>query len=105
MAAVAFADFNGAWAVVVNGPEGAVNATLTIAQKGDSVTGTLDSEMGSAPISGQTKGDSIKFAFGLDAGGQALNLLAVGALKDKDHLEGKIVADGMGEFPFTATRK
>ncbi len=105
IAATALADFSGGWDVLVQGPQGPVNSVLTIEQKGDSVTGKFESELGVAPISGQTKGDSIKFAFALDAGGQMLNLLAVGALKDKDNLAGNIVAEGMGEFPFEAKRK
>lgn len=100
-----FADFTGAWDVVVQGPQGAMASVLTISQKGDSVGGRFESEVGTAELAGNAKGDSLRFTFSIDAGGQMLNLLALAALKDKDHLEGKIVAEGMGEFPFTAARK
>ncbi len=105
MAAATFANFTGAWDVVVNGPQGAMASTLTLEQKSDSISGTFESEVGSAKVAGFAKGDSLFLAFAIDAGGQMINLTGVGALKDKDNLEGKIVAEGMGEFPYSAKRK
>lgn len=100
-----FADFNGPWNVTVQGPQGPMNSVLTIKQHGDTLSGVFESELGTAPINGMAKGDSIKFVFALDAGGQQMSLQATAALKDKDNLNGVIEAAGMGGFPFTATRK
>lgn len=100
-----FADFSGGWNVVVEGPQGPMSSTLTLTQTGDSVAGKFDSEIGSAPVKGSVRGDSLYIAFSLDAGGQMLDLEGVGALKEGERLEGKIIAAGMGEFPFTATRQ
>lgn len=100
-----FADFAGAWNVTVQGPQGPMNSLLTLKQTGDTVSGDFESELGKAAVSGMVKGDSIKFAFSLDAGGQQLSLQATAALKDKDNLNGVIEAAGMGGFPFSATRK
>lgn len=104
-AAISFlADFSGTWNVTVQGPQGAMASKLTLAQKADSVSGMFESEVGSAPLAGTVKGDSVRFNFAIDAGGQMLNLVALAALTDKDNLAGKIVAEGMGEFPFAGTR-
>ena len=100
-----FADFSGGWNVSVQGPQGPMNSTLNLKQKGDTISGTFESELGTAAVNGLAKGDSIKFVFALDAGGQQLSLQATAALKDKDNLAGAIDAAGMGSFPFTATRK
>ena len=100
-----FASFTGAWNVTVQGPQGPMNSLLTLKQSGDTVSGQFESELGTAAVTGMTKGDSIKFSFSLDAGGQALSLQATAALKDADNLAGVIEAAGMGAFPFSATRK
>ena len=100
-----FADFSGGWNVTVQGPQGPMNSVLNLKQKGDTVSGTFESELGTAAINGLAKGDSLKFVFALDAGGQQLSLQATATLKDKDNLNGVIEAAGMGGFPFTATRK
>ena len=105
LAAASFANFTGAWDVVVNGPQGAMASTLTLEQKSDSISGMFESEVGSAKVAGFAKGDSLFLAFAIDAGGQMINLTGIGALKDKDNLEGKIVAEGMGEFPYSAKRR
>ncbi len=104
-AQVLLADFSGGWNVVVEGPQGPMSSTLTLSQTGDSVAGKFESEVGSASVKGSVKGDSLRIAFQLDAGGQMLDLEGVGALKEGERLEGKIIAAGMGEFPFAATRQ
>ena len=99
------ADFGGVWNVTVEGPQGAMNSVLTLKQIADTVAGDFESELGKAPVSGMVKGDSIKFSFGIDMGGQMLSIQGVGALKDKDNMAGTVEAVGMGGFPFTATKK
>ena len=100
------ADFSGTWNVTVEGPQGPMNSQLTIKQNADTVAGEFSSEIGKAPVSGMVKGDSIKFSFGLDMGGQQLSIQGTGALKDKDNLAGMIEVIGMGaSFPFAAKRQ
>ncbi len=100
------ADFSGTWNVTVDGPQGPMNSQLTLKQTADTVAGQFESEIGTAPVSGMVKDDSIKFSFGLDMGGQQLSIQGTGALKDKDNLAGQIEVIGMGAaFPFAATRK
>lgn len=99
------ADFGGVWNVTVEGPQGATNSVLTLKQTADTVAGDFESELGKAPVSGMVKGDSIKFSFGIDMGGQMLSIQGIGALKDKNSMSGTVEAAGMGGFPFTATKK
>lgn len=99
------ADFSGGWDVLVQGPQGPMSSTLTLTQKKDSVSGKFESDVGNAEVRGSVKGDSLEIVFAIDAGGQMISLTGLGALKDKDNMEGKIVADGMGEFPFAASRQ
>ena len=99
------ADFGGVWNVTVEGPQGPMNSQLTLKQTADTVSGEFESELGKAPVSGMVKGDSIKFSFGLDMGGQQISIQATGALKDKDNLAGSLEVAGMGGFPFTAVKK
>ncbi len=99
------ADFGGVWNVTVEGPQGAMNSVLTLKQTADTVAGEFESELGKAPVSGMVKGDSIKFSFGIDMGGQQLSIQGIGALKDKNSMAGTVEAAGMGGFPFTATKK
>jgi len=104
-AQVLLADFSGGWNVTVEGPQGPMASTLTLTQTGDSVAGKFESEVGSAPVRGSVNGDSLRIVFSLDVGGQALDLEGTGALKDAERMDGKIIAAGMGEFPFSATRQ
>jgi hypothetical protein len=101
-----FADFSGPWNVSVQGPQGPMNSLLTLKQSGDSISGEFESELGKAPVVGRAIGDTLRFVFTLDAGGQQVNIQAQGVLKDKDNINGNLEVVGMGAgFPFTATKK
>ncbi len=99
------ADLSGTWNVSVQTPDQAVSSVLTVAQKGDSLSGTLSSEIGQAPVRGQVKGDTVTFVFSLDMGGQALDISAAGLMTDKDNFAGQMEVSGMGTMPFSAKRQ
>jgi hypothetical protein len=99
------ADLTGKWAVTVATPDGTQPSVMTLTQKADSITGTLESQLGSAPVAGVVKGDSVKFAFQLDMGGQQLVINGAGAMKDKDNMNGVLDVAGLGVMPFTAIRQ
>jgi hypothetical protein len=104
-AARLLADFSGAWDVTVDGPQGPVGSVLRLTQKGDSVSGSFDSEVGSGAVLGVVRGDTLDIGFGLNIDGQALTISGVATLVEKDKLAGKMVVTGMGEFPFSGTRQ
>ena len=60
--------------------------------------------MGTRPVTGSVKGDTVRFAFSLDMNGQALEIQSTGVLKDKDSMTGQMELAGMGAFPWTAKR-
>jgi hypothetical protein len=99
------ADLTGTWNVSVQTPDQAVTSVLTVAQKGDSLSGTLESEIGRAPVKGAVKGDTVRFVFSLDMGGQALDISAAAVMTDKDNFAGQMEVTGMGTMPFSAKRQ
>ncbi len=99
------ADVSGTWNVSVQTPDQTVGSVLVIQQKGDTLSGTLESDLGRAAINGMVKGDTVNFAFGLDMGGQALNIQASAVLTDKDTMNGQMDVSGMGGMPFSARRQ
>lgn len=99
------ADFSGSWKVTVDGPEGPLPSTLTLTQTNDSVKGRFESQVGTADVRGAVRGDTLSLAMSLDVNGQMIDLEGSGALKEPHRMDGKIIAVGMGEFPFSATRE
>lgn len=100
----ALADFSGKWNMNIASPDQARSALLNITQQGDSISGTTESELGTAPVKGVVKGDSIYFGFSVDMGGQLLDISGAAFLKNKDLIEGYLDVAGMGAFPFNAAR-
>ena len=99
------ADVAGAWAVSIDSPQGQVDATLTLKQEGDKVTGTLSSQMGDAPISGTVKDDTVTFTMSFDAGGQAMTLTYTAKVTDGKKMDGNVDFAGQGAIKFTGTKK
>ena len=104
-AARVLADLTGTWNVSVQTPDQTMSSTLIVKQRGDSLSGSLESELGSAPMVGSVKGDTVAFNFSLDMGGQALVIRAQGLLSDKNSMSGQLDVSGMGVMPFTAKRQ
>lgn len=98
------ADVSGAWTVNIDSPQGAVEATLTLKQDGDKITGTLASQMGEAPVTGTMKDDTITFTMSMDAGGGPMTLVYKAKVA-ADKMDGSLDLAGQGEIKFTATKK
>jgi hypothetical protein len=100
-----FADVAGNWSMNIEGPQGPMESAVVFKQSGDTLTGTVTNEMfGSSKLDGNVKGDTVRFGFTIDAGGQSIALSAGAFIKDKDLIEGQLIAEGMGNFPFKMTR-
>lgn len=99
------ADLSGTWNVSVQTPDQTVGSILTVTQKGDSLSGSLESEIGQAPVKGVVKGDTVSFAFGLDMGGQVIDIRASALMSDADNMNGQMEVAGMGAMPFSARRQ
>ena len=99
------ADLSGTWNVSVQTPDQTVGSILQVTQKGDSISGSLESEIGQAPMKGSVKGDTVSFAFSLDMGGQVIDIRASALLTDSDNMNGQMDVAGMGAMPFSARRQ
>lgn len=98
------ADLSGTWSVAVDAQGQSMVSSLVVEQKGDSISGVLSSEIGEAKVRGAVKGDTVNFVFGLDMGGQALEIAATALLTDADNMAGSMDVTGMGNMPFSAKR-
>lgn len=99
------ADLTGKWEVSVDTPGGAQPMTMTVDQKADSISGTVESPIGTAPMTGVVKGDSVMFAFRLDMSGQPLTINGAGVIKEQRIINGALDVSGMGAMPFTAVKQ
>lgn len=100
------ADISGKWVMTVQGPQGAMDSNVEFKQEGEKLSGTISSEqLGTSKVEGTVKGDTLRFAFSIDAGGQQFALTGGALLKEKDVIDGQLVAGEMGNFPFTMKRQ
>ena len=100
-----FADVTGKWTFTTETPNGSSNSIGTLKQDGEALTGTLEiDQMGTANLAGTVKGDTVRFTFTLDMGGQQMQIASTGVLKDKDSMSGQMELAGMGAFPFVGKR-
>lgn len=103
----AFADVSGKWRVELSMGDRATESLLTLKQAGDTLSGTIESEqVGTRPLEGMMKGDTVRFNFSVDMQGNVLAISVGGVLKDKDTMSGEFaLPNGMGTFPFSAKRQ
>ncbi|HEX6162190.1 MAG TPA: hypothetical protein VFZ31_02405 [Vicinamibacterales bacterium] len=93
----------GAWDLAINGPEGPINATATLKQDGDSVSGSIDTPSGPAELKGTLKGKTLNVAFQLTTPQGPLDIKVNGEV-DGASMKG-IIDFGMGMADFTAKKK
>jgi hypothetical protein len=96
-------NLTGSWTFTVVTENGTGTPTVTITQKGDSLTGTYESaRSGSLPFTG-TRRDSL-FSFTTTTPG-GTTYLFTGAVVDANTVKGTMELGGMGSATFTGTRK
>jgi opacity protein-like surface antigen len=104
-ASTAFAaDVTGTWAMTVETQAGAGNPTLTLTQKGETVTGTYKGQLGEAPVNGTIKGDDFSLKIKVNAQGQDLEIEYTGKV-DGASMSGKVVLGTFGEGTFTGKKQ
>jgi|SRR5688572_8838961 hypothetical protein len=101
--ASAQASIAGAWDLAINGPEGAINATATLKQDGDNVTGSIETPQGAAEMKGTLKGKTLNLAFSIQGPNGAIDI-KVNSEVDGDSMKG-VIDFGMGMADFTAKKK
>ena len=93
----------GKWNVSVETPGGNRDSTLDLKVDGKKVSGTLSSEMGDTPVTGEYVDGKLTFTINLDAGGQQMSLTFVGAPKADGSMAGTIDFQGT-PMNWTASR-
>jgi hypothetical protein len=93
----------GAWDLAINGPEGAINATATLKQDGDNVTGQIETPQGVAEMKGTYKGTTLNMSFTFQSPQGPLEIKVNGEV-DGASMKG-IIDFGMGMADFTAKKK
>lgn len=93
----------GAWDMLINGPQGAMEITMTLEQEGDAVTGTLDGPQGAVQVAGEVAGNLMKLAFDVDTGQGVISITMIAEVKGTS-MEGSLNF-GAGTADFTAKRK
>lgn len=98
-------DLTGKWLFTVTTDGGSGTPTVTLTQKGDTLTGHYSSEvLGEAELKGTAKDG--KFSFTLQANVQGNNVAVTytGTIENKDSLKGSVDLGGMATGTFTAKR-
>ena len=97
------ASIAGDWELTINGPEGVINATATLKQDGDKVTGSITSQQGTVELAGTYKAKKVELAFQIQSPNGPLDIKVNG---DVDGADMKGIIDfGMGMADFTAKKK
>ena len=93
----------GAWDLTINGPEGAINATATLKQDGENVTGSIETPQGTAEMKGTFKGKALNLSFTIPGPNGNLDIKVNGEV-DGGSMKG-VIDFGMGMADFTAKKK
>lgn len=102
-AAYAQSSVAGAWDLAINGPEGPVTATATLKQDGEKVTGSIESQAGTAELAGTMKGKTLNMAFTIQSPNGPIDIKVTGEV-DGTSMKG-VIDFGMGMADFTAKKK
>jgi hypothetical protein len=94
----------GAWDLAITGPEGPVNATATLKQDGEKVTGEIESQAGKAELTGTLKGKALTMAFTIQTPQGPMDIKVAGEVEGAS-MKGTIDLAGMGMMEFTGKKK
>jgi len=93
----------GKWNMSIETPGGARQATLDIKIDGKKVTGTIASEMGEMPLTGEFAEGKLTFSINIDANGQSMSIGFSATTTKEGTLAGTASMEGQ-EMTWTATR-
>ena len=95
----------GAWDLTVNGPEGAINATVNIKQDGEKITGSIDTPQGTAEMTGTYKGKTLNLSFSVPGPNGNLDIKVNGEVDGGGTSIKGMIDFGMGQADFTGKKK
>ena len=98
-------DVTGKWVFNVTTDAGNGTPTVTLQQKGDSLTGHYSSQtLGETELKGTLKDGKIMFRFPVTEQGTTLTVTYTGTVDTKDSMKGRVDIGGMATGSFTAKR-
>lgn len=92
----------GKWALDVDSPQGVMKVDLVLNVAGESVKGTIASELGESAFTGTAKDGAVKFTFDM-SGPQGPMTITTSATVSGDAIKGEMDY-GQGVAPFTGKR-
>ena len=99
-------DVTGKWAFSVVYEGGSGSPTVTLTQKGDSLSGRYISQaFGELDLKGAIKGSEFSFWVTTSAGGDPFTMTFTGVIEGTDALKGTVDLGGNGTATFTARRQ
>jgi hypothetical protein len=96
------AQVDGSWDCTVKSPLGDQKLSLTVKTEGSGFTGTASGAMGSADVSGEAAGETIRWKQQVSV--PMPMTLDCEATAEGDTLTGTVAAGAFGSFPLTGTR-
>ena len=95
----------GEWNLSVNSPQGALSVKLLIQRLDGVLSGSLNSQMGDAPLRDITiNGNQLRAIAAMNISGQAMDATITGTIEG-NAIRGSIALGAMGTFDFTGTRQ
>ena len=99
-------DVTGKWVFNVTTSAGNGTPTVTLKQKGDSLSGHYSSQtLGETELKGTLKDGKITFQFPVSEQGTTLTVTYTGTVDTKDSMKGRVDIGGMASGSFTAKRQ
>ncbi|HEX7939014.1 MAG TPA: hypothetical protein VF483_08465 [Gemmatimonadaceae bacterium] len=99
-------DLAGKWLLTVTTDNGTGTPTVTLQQKGDSLTGHYSSQVfGEQEVHGSAKDGKFRFAFSGNVQGQSFTVTYSGTIESVDSIKGTLDLGGFGSGTFTGARQ
>ncbi len=97
-------DVSGVWEITSESPRGTMTRTVTFAQDGTALTGTMESRMGTVPIEkGSVEGDKISFTVTFSMGERRFEMVYKGTVEGET-ASGTFLTPRGDEVPWMAKR-
>lgn len=74
-------DMTGSWEITSESPRGTSTRTITFEQDGATLTGTMETQMGSVPIEGSVEGNKITFTMTFSRGDRSFEMTYTGTVE------------------------
>ena len=97
-------DVAGDWDVTFESDQGTTLATMTLAQEGERLTGSISTDLGTFEFEGTITGSEVTAVLKLDGDGQVLEIKMDGTV-DGDEMTGMAELGGFSSGSWTATRR